>query len=85
VTFVVDTDDVDVVADEPIWKGDDIIGFVTSGGYAHHSEKSVAIGFVPTEMIADGAAFEIEILGVKHAATIFTEVLFDPKAEQLRG
>ena len=84
-TFIVDADDADVNADEPIWKGDDVVGFVTSGGYAHYSEKSVAIGFVPTEMIADGAEFEIEILGEKRLATIFTEVLFDPKAEQMRG
>ena len=85
VTFIVDADDADVNADEPIWKGDDVVGFVTSGGYAHYSEKSVAFGFVPTEMIADGVAFEIEILGDKRPATIFTETLFDPKAEQMRG
>ena len=85
VTFIVDADDADVNGDEPIWKGGDVVGFVTSGGYAHYAEKSVAIGFVPTEMIADGAAFEIEILGEKRAATIFTETLFDPKTEQMRG
>ncbi|MBT4040970.1 MAG: FAD-dependent oxidoreductase [Rhodospirillales bacterium] len=85
VTMVVDALDADVVADEPIWLGDDVVGFVTSGGYAHYSKKSVAMGFVPREMAVDGAAFEIEILGNRRPATIFTAPLFDPDAAQMRG
>ncbi|MBT7615580.1 MAG: FAD-dependent oxidoreductase [Rhodospirillaceae bacterium] len=83
VTFVVDADDADVVADEPIWKDGAVIGFVTSGGYAHFAEKSVAIGFVPTEMIAEGAEFEIEILGDMRKATVITEPLFDPQGSRM--
>ncbi len=85
VTMVVDADDADVVADEPIWRGDDVIGFVTSGGYAHYSQKSVAMGFVPRELASEGEAFEIEILGHKRAAQIITQPLFDPEAKQMRG
>ncbi len=85
VTFVVDALDADVVADEPIFKDDDVVGFVTSGGYAHYSKRSVALGFVPTDMIAEGEEFEIEILGEKRPAKIITEPLFDPKSEQMRG
>ncbi|MBT3781964.1 MAG: hypothetical protein HOF91_18240, partial [Rhodospirillaceae bacterium] len=77
--------DADVWADEPIWNEGTVVGMVTSGGYAHFAEKSVAIGFVPTEMIAPGAAFEIEILGEMRPATLITEPLFDPKGERLRG
>jgi dimethylglycine dehydrogenase len=83
--FIVDADDADVVAWEPIWKDGDVVGFVTSGGYAHFAEKSVAFGFVPIETIAEGAEFEIEILGELRKATLFTEPLFDPKAERMRG
>jgi len=85
VTLVVDADDADVFADEPIWKDDRVVGFVTSGGYAHFVEKSVALGFVPTEMIAEGETFEIEILGQKRPATLITEPLLDPKGERLRA
>ena len=76
-TFVVDVEDTDVNADEPIWQGDTLVGFVTSGGYAHWAKKSVALGFVPPEMITEGAAFEIEILGEKRPAKIITEPLFN--------
>lgn len=84
-TFIVDANDADAVADEPIWRDQKVIGFVTSGGYAHHSQKSVAIGFIPLEMITSGAEFEIEILGEMRTATLIDQVLFDPKAERLRG
>ena len=75
VTFIVEVEDTDVNADEPIWHGDDLVGFVTSGGYAHWSEKSVAIGFVPPHLIQDGTQFEIEILGEKRPATLYTKPL----------
>jgi dimethylglycine dehydrogenase len=83
-TFVVDTDDVDVWADEPIWKDGQVVGFVTSGGYAHFAEKSVAIGFLPVEMIEEGVQVEIEILGEMYKAIRITEALFDPKNERMR-
>lgn len=85
VTMVVEAKDADVVADEPIWHGDDVVGFVTSGGYAHYSQKSVAMGFVPRDMAMEGGTFEIEILGEKRPATIITSALFDPDASQMRG
>ncbi|MDP6565350.1 MAG: FAD-dependent oxidoreductase [Alphaproteobacteria bacterium] len=85
VTLVVDAGDADVWADEPIWKDGQVVGFVTSGGYAHFAGKSVAIGFVPVEMIAEGAAFEIEILGEMRPATLITAPLFDPKGARMRG
>ncbi|MDC9721059.1 MAG: glycine cleavage T C-terminal barrel domain-containing protein, partial [Gammaproteobacteria bacterium] len=81
VSFVVDVMDADVVADEPIWKDGTVVGFVTSGGYAHFSEKSVALGFVPTQMIEEGALFEIEILGEMRPATLYTACLFDPSSQ----
>ncbi len=85
VTLVVEADDADVWADEPIWRDGEVVGFVTSGGYAHFADKSVALGFVPVPMIAPGAAFEIEILGDMRPATLITEPLFDPKGERMRG
>ncbi|MDX1737411.1 MAG: FAD-dependent oxidoreductase [Alphaproteobacteria bacterium] len=77
-TFIVDSDDADVWGDEPIWHGDEVVGFVTSGGYAHYSQKSIAYGFVPIDLAKEGLEVEIEILGQKRKATLFTKPLFDP-------
>ncbi|MDJ0955993.1 MAG: glycine cleavage T C-terminal barrel domain-containing protein, partial [Arenicellales bacterium] len=84
-TFIVDAADTDVWADEPIWAGDKVVGFVTSGGYAHHSKKSVAYGFLPMSMIKEGTVVEIEILGDRRSATLYTDPLFDPQATRMRG
>ena len=84
-TFTVEATDADVWGDEPIWLDGAVVGFVTSGGYAHHSGVSVALGFLPVDMIEDGRQVEIEILGAMRKARLITEVLFDPKAERMRG
>ena len=84
-TFVVDAEDADVWGDEPIWFDNEVCGFVTSGGYAHYSRKSVAIGFVPSELIRSGLEVEIEILGTRRKALMLDEPLYDPKAERMRG
>jgi dimethylglycine dehydrogenase len=84
-TFVVEAADADVWADEPIWKDDAVVGFVTSGGYAHYVEKSVALGFLPSDMVADGQEVEIEILGERRPARVIGQPLFDPEAKRMKG
>ena len=84
-TFVVDAADADVWGDEPIWKDRKVVGFVTSGGYAHYVKKSVALGFLPVDMIREGAEVEIEILGDLRRARLVTQPLFDPDGARMRG
>jgi dimethylglycine dehydrogenase len=84
VTFVVDADGADVVGDEAVWHDGKVIGWVTSGGYAHWVDRSVALAYVPAELAqADG--FEIEILGDRRPAKVQPEPLFDPKRARMLG
>ena len=46
-TFTVDARDADAFGDEPIWHDGEVIGWVTSGGYGHSVERSLALGYVP--------------------------------------
>ncbi len=75
--FEVDADDADVNAYEPIWIDGKVMGFCTSGGYSHWSQKSIAMGFVPTEMAREGLEVEIEILGEMRKARLITKQLLD--------
>jgi dimethylglycine dehydrogenase len=64
-----------------------VVGWVTSGGYAHYVGKSMAQGYVPAAL-ADNESeglFEIEILGKRRPARINVEPLFDPSGEKMRG
>ena len=83
--FEVDVEDADVHAYEPISINGKVVGFCTSGGYSHHAQKSIAQGFVPTEMITDELEVEIEILGKMCRAKRLTQHLFDPEMKQMRG
>ncbi|MEB3306508.1 MAG: glycine cleavage T C-terminal barrel domain-containing protein, partial [Cyanobacteriota bacterium] len=61
--------------------------WVTSGGFAHYVNKSMAQGYVPKELADDlgEGAFEIEIIGDKRKATIITEPPFDPEGKRMRS
>ena len=84
-TFIVEAKDADVNAYEPIWHDGEVVGFVTSGGYSHYSEKSIAFGFVPNALVKDGQQVEIELLGEMISARLYKDPLFDAKNEYLRG
>jgi dimethylglycine dehydrogenase len=84
VSFLVDADDADVVAWEPIWLNDKVVGFCTSGGFSHTTGQSVAMGFLPADMVEDGLACEIEILGQRRPARVHLAPLWDD-AGRMRG
>ncbi len=85
VTLVVDADGVDAHHDEPLFHGDACVGYVTSGGFAHYVRKSVAMGYVPSELATPDAAFEVEILGTMRPAKIQASPLYDPNGGRMRG
>ncbi len=64
-----------------------VVGWVTSGGYAHYVKKSMAQGYVPAALASDESdgLFEVEILGQRYPARINAEPLFDPTGERMRG
>ncbi|TPM55233.1 FAD-dependent oxidoreductase [Mesorhizobium sp. B2-2-4] len=64
-----------------------VVGWVTSGGYAHYIQKSMAQGYVPAALAEDESAglFEIEILGHRRPARINVEAPFDPSGEKMRS
>ena len=83
--FEVAAHDADVVGYEPISINGAVVGFCTSGGYSHHAQKSIALGFVPTQDARPGLEVGIEILGQMHKAQLITRPLFDPDGSRMRG
>jgi dimethylglycine dehydrogenase len=96
VMFEVDVDEdepADVIGDEPVWlvggdgengDGDRVVGWITSGGYAHFSGLSLAWGYVPTELADGSQDFEIEIIGKRRPARIQKEPPVDPAGLRMR-
>ncbi|WP_419911983.1 GcvT family protein [Candidatus Poriferisodalis sp.] len=74
----------DALADEPIYCNDEPVGWVTSGGYAHFSDMSVAMGYVPVELANEGTDFGIEIVGERRTAHLIDGCLWDPAGTAMR-
>ena len=83
--LVIEADDADVGGDEPILHNGEVVGAVTSGGYAHFAQASVALGYLPADLARSDEPLEVEIMGIPRAARIQPEPLFDPAAERMRG
>ena len=83
--FVVDAENSDVLGDEPIWYGGEVVGWATSGGYSHWSEESCALGYLPSELANMNEGFKIEVLGILREAKRINEPLFDPDGSRMRN
>jgi len=84
VCMVVDATDTDVMGDEPIWVDGKVVGWVTSGGYGHFVDLSLAQGYIPTALVKPDLQLEIEILGERRPARLQMEPPFDPDAKRMR-
>ena len=84
-SFVVEAKDADVIGDEPAHFKGEVRGWVTSGGFAHASGKSVAMGYVPKEIADEHDGWEIELLGETLKATLQPVPLFDANASRMRS
>ena len=84
-TFTVEVRDADASGDEPIWYDGRVVGWVTSGGYGHSVQHSLALGYVPREFAGQKSGFEIEILGERCPATPQAAAAFDPDGSRMRG
>jgi dimethylglycine dehydrogenase len=85
VTFALADGDADALGDEPVRLEGQAAGWVTSGGYAHWSGRSVAMAYLPARLALPGTPFTIDVLGASRTATLLTEPLFDPAGLRLRG
>ena len=85
VTMTLDTWDIDVSNDEAILKDGECVGYITSGGYAHTVKKSMALGYVPTDLAVADTELEVEINGEMYAARVIDKPLYDPDGEKMRS
>jgi glycine cleavage system aminomethyltransferase T len=71
------------LGNEPVRIDGAIRGRVTSGGYGHTVQRSIAYAWLPTGVDV-GAECEVDIFGGWIAAEVAAEPLFDPSGERVR-
>jgi dimethylglycine dehydrogenase len=53
------------------------------GGYAHSSDASVAMSYIPADSDDGFDGFEVEILGQMRPARLLPEPLYDPAGRRM--
>jgi len=74
---------------EPIWRGDEIVGHITSGMYGHTLGAAIGLGYVTCpagandQSIADGP-YAIEVAGRRIGARASIQPMYDPDNKRIR-
>ena len=84
VTLVVEAGDADASGDDCIWDSEQVVGRVTSGGWGHRVDRSLALGYVDSQLSKPGTRVSVEILGDKRPATVVETPYYDPQNKKLR-
>ena len=85
VTLLVDADDADVVGYETILHAGEVAGVVTSGGFGHRIGRSIALGYVRSDLVRDGESFTIDLFGQPRRAVLSLSAPYDPDGARLRS
>lgn len=90
VQFAIDDKNALMHHNEPIWRNDEIVGYITSGMYGHALQKSLGMGYVEcddgvnAEYVKSGT-YEIEVACVRYPATASLAPFYDPKSERIKA
>jgi glycine cleavage system T protein len=83
-TITLDDDRTIVMGKEPIRVGDNLVGWVASGGFGYSVNKSIAYAYLPLEYAKVGTKLEVECFGEQVGAEVAQAVLWDAKGERIR-
>lgn len=85
VLLEVDALDAEASFYEPVSRGEEVAGFVTSGGYGHCTGKSLAMAYVDMAALAGGAPLEVSIIGDRRGCRVLHAPPVDPQGSRMRS
>jgi glycine cleavage system aminomethyltransferase T len=75
----------DAAGYEPICLGKELVGFVTSGGYGHCADTSIAMGYLNSSVSDHQSGISVTILGEPRPCRILRDPLIDPSGSRMRS
>ena len=84
VMLEIDADDADASGYEPVWNKDRLVGFVTSGGYGHTLQKSLAMALVNSDLANESQKLKVHVVGVEKDAQVIQASPYDPEGCVMR-
>jgi dimethylglycine dehydrogenase len=85
VCLAVDSVDSDCHGNEPVYRGDRLVGLTTSGAYGHAVGQSLAFAYVEPGLARADERFEILLLGQRCAARVLARPAWDPENLRLKA
>lgn len=87
--FTVDDPNVILLGRESIYRNDQLVGWLTSGGYGYTVEKNIGYGYVRSTPIVDkdfvmSGDYTLEVATKRVSCQVHLSPLFDPKMEKIK-
>lgn len=82
--LLIDSPDEVVLGKEPVYRGEQVVGYVTSAAFGFTVGRPIAYSYLPAEL-GFGDTVHIDYFGKRVAATITEDPLYDPQMKRLRG
>ena len=87
--FMLNDPEVYLYHNEPVMRDGQVVGHLTSGSYGHHLGGAIGLGYVPStgEKPADllASSWEIDVAGVRVAATASLKPMYDPTGARAKA
>jgi dimethylglycine dehydrogenase len=84
VTLEVTAGDADPSSWEPVWRGDRMIGYITSGAYGHTIGKSIGMALVDKAHATVGTELTTHVVGIERKAKVIAPSPYDPSGARMR-
>lgn len=82
--LVLGPDDV-AMGKEPVYAGDERVGYVTSSGWGYTLGHGIAYAWLPASLATPGTKVEVQYFDRRIPASVSEEPLFDPGMTRLKG
>jgi glycine cleavage system aminomethyltransferase T len=69
---------------EPVYHGDQVVGYVASGGFGPTVGTSIAFAYLPVRLAEPGTSLAVGLLGERVGATVVRTPLYDPENKKVR-
>ncbi len=74
----IEAEDADCLGSEPVYANGTRVGVISSGGYGHAVQKSLAFAYLKPEVAAAGTHLEVTIMGARRTAKVLEQPVYDP-------
>ena len=85
VLFEIDADDADPWGGEPVLRDGECVGYLTSAGYGHCIDKTLALGYVRSDAVGANAVCDVEVMGRPRPARLLERPPVDPDGLRMRS